>query len=261
MDVLKCASSASNVCTVLDADIVVGQMSNEEQVLEYRCIECGTVATSLFKAYPRNAFKLTICVSCGMTVDPYVERDYALVVLDCALVRIRAFRHVLWNTKWEITNMIQCLIIVCLLQSALYSQTSWIKAQIVSRDIEFSTLMIYHISILCSQIVIAYWSFNDIKSSRHKPSILQVGMAILLPFIFSAVILFLLVWENSLTVKLLGRFMEIMYQLTAIQVIGGDIILFLTILSLRILLSATLMNLFELPCLGIVWSPSICILA
>ena len=37
------------------------------------------------------------CSQCHKMVDPYIEREWLLVVIDCILLREEAYRHVLYN--------------------------------------------------------------------------------------------------------------------------------------------------------------------
>ena len=43
--------------------------------------------------------QLTTCKGCDKDVDPYIEREWLLVVMDCILHRCEAFRHVLYNRE------------------------------------------------------------------------------------------------------------------------------------------------------------------
>lgn len=39
------------------------------------------------------------CQNCQRIVDPYIEREWLLVVIDCILLRPEAYRHILYNNK------------------------------------------------------------------------------------------------------------------------------------------------------------------
>lgn len=66
--------------------------------MSHRCIYCLTPAESLYKKYG-TSIKLTQCRQCHRDVDPYTEREWLLVSLDCILLRQAAYRHVLYNRE------------------------------------------------------------------------------------------------------------------------------------------------------------------
>lgn len=55
---------------------------------------------SLYKVYSTpGSIQLTTCKFCGRDVDPYIEREWLLVIMDCVLHRPEAFRHLLYNRE------------------------------------------------------------------------------------------------------------------------------------------------------------------
>ena len=65
----------------------------------YACVRCLHPSPTLYRRYSSpNAVRLTRCASCGRDVDPYVEKEALLVVIDLVLRRPEAYRHVLFNS-------------------------------------------------------------------------------------------------------------------------------------------------------------------
>mmetsp|Transcript_4706 Transcript_4706/g.9899 ORF Transcript_4706/g.9899 Transcript_4706/m.9899 type:complete len:325 (+) Transcript_4706:62-1036(+) len=65
---------------------------------KYICTNCSVPTPSLYKVYSTpGSIQLTTCKYCGHDVDPYIERELILVIIDCVLHRPEAFRHVLYN--------------------------------------------------------------------------------------------------------------------------------------------------------------------
>jgi len=65
----------------------------------YVCIHCGAKCSALIKVYntPTN-IRLLPCTNCGArSRDHYVEYDLILVFIDLALVRLSAYRHIMFN--------------------------------------------------------------------------------------------------------------------------------------------------------------------
>uniref|UniRef100_A0A7S3QJN8 Protein ARV n=1 Tax=Chaetoceros debilis TaxID=122233 RepID=A0A7S3QJN8_9STRA len=69
----------------------------------YACVACLHPNESLYKQYSSaKNIKLTSCPSCGRDVDPYIERELLLVVMDMMLLRISAYRHFFFNMDLDI---------------------------------------------------------------------------------------------------------------------------------------------------------------
>ncbi|KNC49908.1 uncharacterized protein AMSG_06209 [Thecamonas trahens ATCC 50062] len=62
------------------------------------CVHCGASASSLYRIFRSNAhIRLSRCEACDAVVDPYVEYDNVLHVLDLVLHRPAVYRHLLFN--------------------------------------------------------------------------------------------------------------------------------------------------------------------
>lgn len=68
----------------------------------YVCVYCGTPCAALYRQLTNNSLssiKAMNCERCQRIVDPYTEREWLLVVIDCILLRPEAYRHILYNNQ------------------------------------------------------------------------------------------------------------------------------------------------------------------
>lgn len=64
------------------------------------CTNCSSWTSTLYKVYSTpGSIQLTTCKNCGRDVDPYIEREWLLVIMDCVLHRPEAIRHVIYNRE------------------------------------------------------------------------------------------------------------------------------------------------------------------
>jgi Arv1-like family len=121
--------------------------------MAYRCVYCLSPATALWyrsgeggsssgvatttSSSSTSNIKLKPCAACHQNVDPYIEREWLLVVLDLILLRLPAYRHVMakyfgyyyYNsssatgdeatTPWELPLLALAVPITCLFQALL----------------------------------------------------------------------------------------------------------------------------------------------
>ncbi len=78
------------------------QSSNEESnvvmFFSYTCITCLCPSPLLYKQYSSaKNIKLETCSKCSHDVDPYIERELLLVLMDMILLRRTAYRHFFFN--------------------------------------------------------------------------------------------------------------------------------------------------------------------
>lgn len=72
----------------------------DDSPLQYVCVYCGTPCACLYRQLNKNSLssiKAMHCQNCHRIVDPYIEREGLLVLIDCILLRPEAYRHVLYN--------------------------------------------------------------------------------------------------------------------------------------------------------------------
>jgi hypothetical protein len=87
-----------------------------------------------------------------------------------------------------------------------------------------------------------------------------MSLGLILPLTFSVVTTLVLVWENTWTVRLLGRHLETVFQFTAMLVVGGanaQVAFLLGLLS-RIGTYFVVGQMLSLPCLGVVLQEQYC---
>ena len=68
----------------------------------YVCVQCGTPAQTLYKRFQNGIVKTSKCGTCTSNVDPYVEYDNVLILLDVLLHKTKAFRHLFFNRHYHI---------------------------------------------------------------------------------------------------------------------------------------------------------------
>ena len=55
-----------------------------------------------------NKFLLFLQSNCGRLVDKYIEYDAVIVCLDALLLKVQAFRHVLYNSHIQVRSIPYC---------------------------------------------------------------------------------------------------------------------------------------------------------
>lgn len=216
----------------------------------YRCVHCETPCASLYRQYTSSpsSIKLTACKTCGNDVDPYIEREWLLVSLDCILLRLPAYRHVLYHRlnsdSLSYRRMLQSLLASSILQSYLTWEACRTSGDIIS--VSFDKLMI-------SSIVgmLVFWLCGCAFDFR------RVFLAIVTPASFQLVIVLVLVWENTATVRILGSLFVLMYQATSMSVLHHHCWFPLALVGRALIgrfLVAPLMGLPYQPCAGLEWT-------
>ena len=80
--------------------LLFGDIQNATLDMRYICTNCASPTPTLYKVYSTpGSIQLTTCKGCGNDVDPYIEREWLLVFMDCVLHRHEAYRHVLYNRE------------------------------------------------------------------------------------------------------------------------------------------------------------------
>ena len=78
------------------------QKTKPEERYRGFCVYCGTPCACLYRQLNKkslSSIKAMHCKACHRIVDPYIEREWLLVILDCILLRPEAYRHVLYNNQ------------------------------------------------------------------------------------------------------------------------------------------------------------------
>lgn len=81
------------------------------------CVECGHDVNSLYKETTSGSFRLSRCRSCGCVADGYIEQEIFTVFLDLVLLRVPAFRHILFNRGYgkHTKELVQFGVVIALL--------------------------------------------------------------------------------------------------------------------------------------------------
>ena len=213
-------------------------------VVEYRCIHCMTPCDSLYRKYGTSSYKLSQCPHCQSdVVDPYCERDWLLVNLDCLLLRDEAYRHVLFHRWVDLETQHGSILLassvlrtylvrqsegsttslsslssinLLFLEQVLVSAMLWV----IMVGIVYGILVWMQQSTTASPITMGT-SLGDNKNKQpqqQRPGqsrlLLwkQVYLAILLPTLCQAATLLVHIWEPSQTVRQIGSVLVLIYQ-------------------------------------------------
>ena len=80
---------------------------------KYICIHCCAPSATLYRQFnvSLSSIQTTSCTNCQKLVDPYCEREWLLLVIDCILLREEAYRHVLFNLEdlYRLLTVHKCL--------------------------------------------------------------------------------------------------------------------------------------------------------
>lgn len=192
--------------------------------MRYRCVECFEPAESLYTEYTTTTIKLSSCRNCNKNVDPYVEQGYVLIVLDCVLLRPPAYRHVLWNMDFQMfpIKLAQHFLICGVLRA--YMEFTFLRnlGYAMTKDI-FPRLILFCISAMIAQVLTIYFTIeNQTYRKLDLNLIYRVSLAVTIPILFSLVTALVLVYEDTVTVQILGRILEFLFRFNAINALVSD---------------------------------------
>ena len=207
---------------------MVSPLRPENDFRRYCCVSCLAPTQTLLTQYStRSALKLTRCQTCGLDVDPYVEREELLVSFDLILHRIAAYRHVLFNrdplADFEIrryrVRAVKISLGVALLDA--YIKFEAIRFANFSNDCvpeeEDTTLFFllvatsfFELFFLLLGSIVAIQPILSTSNKSYFSS--KMALAIVLPCTFKAITIFVTIWENSPTTRLLGSLFVLTMQ-------------------------------------------------
>eukprot|EP00980_Cylindrotheca_fusiformis_P017405 scaffold5398_cov120-Cylindrotheca_fusiformis.AAC.7 len=246
-----------------------------ESFLPYKCVHCGMPCESLYYQLGASlsSIKALQCSKCGESVDPYIEREWLLVVIDCILMRVEAYRHVLFNTDELKSFSLRQLMQLIFAWSMLDAYLKWESHRIeVGEESELLYRTIFVISLIASSFVgiliewlaVYGWLQQRNKTAERNPSIgYRVLLGLVLPSTFAVVTIFVMTWENTKTVRLLGSVMTAYWKGLAIYLISEDITAPVLGMIARALWQLA-MSTFAIPCVGLQvaldpWGLQLCI--
>ena len=190
----------------------------------YRCIHCLTPCGALYRKYGAATIKLSQCSECKRDVDPYCEREWLLVVLDCILLREQAYRHLLFHRRIELHGHLKSIFVLC---AVLRARFMWS----LNQDLEFDSIWFCQqvvrsmmLLLLTTGAVFMLFSMNDAMNTTTSKAdlVTLVYLALALPAVMChAVTLGVQIWEASDTVRQLGSLLVLVYQWMGLATIGN----------------------------------------
>jgi len=207
--------------------------------LPYVCVHCHTPCEALYRRLSvsfASSIQAIKCHNCGQVVDPYMEQEPILVVIDCILSRVEAYRHVLYNEETLKTISIQR--ILQLLLGWSICEAYFLKWQGDDMETEFSDetatelrnpLFFEIIPLALSSLgqILFQWSVMQLLQSKEAiaaGSRLKLFWAVFLPCSFTVVTIFVSIWENTKAVRMLGILLISYWQGTSTWVVTKDLL-------------------------------------
>lgn len=235
------------------------------EILPYACVHCGTPCASLYRrlSVSLSSIKAMSCSNCEKIVDPYIEREWLLVAIDCVLLRPEAYRHLLFNVdefkEVPLGRALQFLFFWALLDAFLKweavrnESSSRIQGLVQDKAFVCSLAASSYLGMIIQWSTLYFCMKKKRKNSQIPSLSTKILLAVLLPSSFSVITTFVLIWENTKTVRLLGSLMVTAWQGIALSVLTEDIKipllgLFAGVLW-RLLVSTFWMQ--HLPCIGL----------
>lgn len=233
----------------------------------YRCIHCLTPSDALYRKYGSSTIKLSQCSNCQRDVDPYCEREWLLVVLDCILLREEAYRHVLFHRRAELTSgqLRTAFVLSSLFRAHLgMCQTAeYDYAKFAMRVIESGVFLFMTTGFLWALLYLqsrpargkatrtALTGKNDSTISYPLTTTL-VYLAVILPTLLChAATLGVQIWEFSDTVRQLGSLLMLVYQWMGLVAVCHNKVRVTWSMAATLALRAALMS--TIPCPGLLW--------
>ncbi|KAG7336519.1 Arv1-like family-domain containing protein [Nitzschia inconspicua] len=240
------------------------------------CVHCGAPCTALYRKLSASSIKATTCVNerCQQVVDPYIEREWLLVAIDWILLRLEAYRHVLFNAKKEFPlfesvswgRALQLTIASCFLHAYLQyeaaKRNSGTDATMQGGGQHTSMILLIVASIL--DLMIRWWGVSlfvaafskSCQAQKVKIITTRLFWSFLLPTAFHVTSIFVLIWENSKTTRALGSLLVAGWQCLAVSLVADDVapgygkVTAAVGLALGILWRLVFSQITAVPCLG-----------
>ncbi|GAX28781.1 hypothetical protein FisN_25Lh161 [Fistulifera solaris] len=210
----------------------------------YQCIYCATPCNALYRVYGVSAAKtirLSRCTHCQRDVDPYCERELMLVILDCLLFREEAYRHFFFHRYRDLQlDTRESKILVLLASSCLRAYVISVAKHGVFEEKVARWIIYFLRQTILSGIVYGMQSqcifggiltlakgtneFSPLLESCSREGatnelFTQIGLSLLLPTACHVATIFVQIWEDSDTVRLMGSCLILAYQWFALNTI------------------------------------------
>lgn len=237
------------------------------KLLPYVCVHCSTPCAALYRrlSVSLSSIKAMTCVNCQKLVDPYIEQELLLVAIDCILLREEAYRHVLYNIdelkEFPVRTLVQLLLGWSILDGYLKWETitsdegdsPHSDGSLVQQDKMFQIAALL-ITSTCGFLF--QWHIMQLFQTPQEKSRgngFKLFWALFMPSTFSAVTIFVNIWENTKTVRLLGSLLIAYWQGIAVWVVTGDLSTPMLGLVAGILwrLIVSLLFIQPFPCIGL----------
>jgi len=148
---------------------------------EFICITCTEPTREIYRRTYGNFIKLQECVSCGTDVDPYVECEKSIVLMDLVMNKIAVYRHILFNAE-NFSAQFYMKLAVALVLSEGYIR--WISLTETKAFIGGIKNNEYYLYILCILAAIEFGVFGFIikiysllkRSDRLRSSVYQATL-------------------------------------------------------------------------------------
>jgi len=195
------------------------------------CVHCGCPTPILHRLLSGNHIKLVECKNCHRDVDPYIEREMLLVMIDLILLRSSAYKHILFNRPVaEHVMVASFMILFCSTflrvasdshenKDIYYGYHILLTSAAVILDLLCLTLLTGISALLVFHHVYSPYDHKNppftvsVSGDLLKRSNVQtmdilraVTIAIVPPQLFSAITAFVHIYEPSTTIRNLGAF-------------------------------------------------------
>jgi Arv1-like family len=235
--------------------------------MAYRCVYCLSPATALWyrsgeggsssgvavpvvttsSSSSTSNIKLKPCAACHQNVDPYIEREWLLVVLDLILLRLPAYRHVMANyfdyyyynssfetrdettTLWKFPLLVLAVPVACLFQALLVMP--WTRDHDASNDpllvVSMMLFLVLRTVALACGITVGlamfHWPWTSGGMIAPFPLLYTVLPSVVIPALvgFATTELVTVLWHNSsqdATMPVLGHVLVTLYQFVTLSV-------------------------------------------
>jgi hypothetical protein len=212
------------------------------------CVYCATPCAALYRKLSASSIKAMTCnnAKCQQVVDPYIEREWLLVAIDCILLRPEAYRHVLFNAKKDFPlfetltwgRAMHLTIASSILPAYLQyeSAVSSGNTKIWEHEMFLSAKMITLILASAFKIFLQwgaaylYTIRASLTEEPHTATLSRTDLgkkifwSLLLPTAFHVTTVFVLIWENSQTTRALGSLLVTCWQALAVLLVAQYVI-------------------------------------
>jgi hypothetical protein len=224
-------------------------------MVTFICTNCTRPTQSFYKVYSTpGSIQLTTCQSCHHDVDPYVEREWLLVIMDFILHRPEAFRHVLYNRDpfchfgsdemaSSSSTLVKFATATYLIRTCLWcavvgemkedqSQIGTYKYDVFQMVLQLfvGDVVLITSTMLAGMLIVCKCyknrgletppSTESKKSKMFDPFFIsKIYIALTIPNLFHAVTLAVFIWENSTTICMLGTLFVLSLQREGVAIV------------------------------------------